>query len=419
MMEKTLQTYPKEQEEWITNILCQMVQIPSESGHEQDMEAYLAQQLEKLGVPYERCPVPASITEDPDYSDPVPGLVYNGRGNIEAVCAGWDPQGEKVVLNSHMDVVPPSAGQTDAYRPRVEAGYLYGRGACDAKGQLAVMLLLMKAMQEYRRPRATAVCHMVVEEEVGGNGTVALLREKGKCGDCLVNMEPTGLEMQTSIRGAIWFSFSFTGVAAHAGSANRAVSALDKAIEAVGLLKQYHQQLLEQSKTYGLFCGKPNPLPLTIGRMEAGDYPSMTPCSAEIKGVLGILPNTTYQRVTEELRQLFNKPEHSWIADGMQMHFSYRHNAVELPVEHPFAKEMSAACRACGLSGEPDAMTASADAIYYQEQGIPSLAFGPGQISDAHSIRENIRVDDILKAAEVLFTLLDSNTTDMTETGGQ
>lgn len=419
MMDKLLQDYLSSQRAWITEVLCRMLQIPSESGEEEKIEAYLAQQMEALHVPYKRIPVPASITEDPDYSNPVGHLVYNGRCNIEAICAGKDPTGKRVIFNSHMDVVPPSAGQTDAYTPRLKDGCIYARGACDAKGQLAVMLLLLKTMEEYRRPAGTAVCHMVVEEEVGGNGTVALLRERGNCGDWLVNLEPTDLEMQTSIRGAVWFELSFTGIAAHAGSADRAVSALDKGIAAVGLLKQYHRHMLERSGNYGLFRGKPNPIPLTIGKMEAGDYPSMTPCSAVIKGVLGILPDTTYQTVIEELRQLFGKPEHQWIADGMHMRFSYRHNAVELPVTHPFARKMSAACQACGLSGKPDAMTASTDAIYYQESGIPSLAFGPGRLSDAHSIREHIQIDDILKATAVLFTLLDSPDGMTTETGGK
>ena len=409
MNKSSLRIYLESQRDWVASVLCEMLRIPSESGHEEAMSQYLVHRLSGLDVISHQVPIPSDIHKNPNFSDPVPISDYTNRHNVIAIKHGLDSaNGKTLVLNSHMDVVPPSTGQTDAYHPRTEPnGQIYARGACDAKGQIAVMLLLLKAACEFAPLRHSIVCHMVVEEEIGGNGTVALLQTKqSEKMDCLINLEPTDLAMQTSIRGAIWFELCFSGVAGHAGSALTPVSALDKAIAAVELLKAHHSALLARSKDYGLFAGKPNPLPLTVGQMEAGDYPSMTPASARIAGVMGILPNTTYQNEIQELKALFARPEHQWIADGMSMRFTYRHNAVELPVNHPFARAMASACRQCGLTGEADAMTASSDAIYYHELGIPSLAFGPGRISDAHSIHEVVAIDDILKAAEVIYTLL-------------
>ncbi len=58
-----------------------------------------------------------------------------------------------------------------------------------------------------------------------------------------------------------------------------------------------------------------------------------------------------------------------------------------------------------GLSGEINAMTASCDSwLYNNTLGIPSVVFGPGSLSVAHSREEHIRMDDIERAAVSLIT---------------
>ena len=384
-------------------LLTGLLKIKSESGAEQEAVAYMHEALKRAGADTELVPIPCDIIADAEYSDPVKGLDYTNRYNLCAQKTGTG--GKTIAINSHLDVVPPSPGQTDPYHPRLdEDGYIYARGACDAKGQIAAMALVLKAACELPKLKNSIVCHMVAEEELGGNGTLALLRAKPDfTADALINMEPTDLALFTSIRGAVWFDMTFTGEAGHAGSAANTVSAMDKAIAAIALLKDYHARLYERSKDYGLFKGLNNPMPLTIGEFQSGVWPSMVPGSARITGLTGILPNTTKAEVMKELHELFEKPENSWIGRGMSIHFPYRHNAVELPTGHPFARGMMDAMAKCALDPQPRAMTASTDAIFYQERGIPSLAFGPGKLADAHSRHERIAVEDIIKAAEAIY----------------
>lgn len=403
-MEQTdIHAYFESQRAWTEQLLTGLLEIPSESGDEQLAQDYLFDQLEKTGAACTRIPASDSILTHAEYSNPVKGLTYAGRSNLWVEARG---KGKKTIaFNSHVDVVPPSPGQVDPYRPHYdEEGYLCARGACDAKGQIAAMSLVIKAACDLGPLDNSIVGHMVFEEEFGGNGTLAILEACPNFhADALINMEPTDLRLLTSIRGAVWFDIRFTGTAGHAGSAGNTQSALDKAIAAVALLKQYHAALYERSKDYGLFRGVPNPMPLNIGELHAGVWPSMVPGSARISGLTGILPNRTKRQVMDEITELFNRPENRWIADGMAISFPYRHNAVELPVNHPVARGMQDAMALCGLENTPQAMTASTDAIYYQERGIPALAFGPGKLSDAHSCHERVHIDDVIKAAEVLY----------------
>ncbi|NLF27560.1 MAG: M20 family metallopeptidase [Clostridiales bacterium] len=403
----TLKEYLLGQRGWLEDFLTGLCAIPSVSGQEAEAMRYLLDAFAGWDAELREVPISDAIKCHPEYSSIVKNLDYAGRANLRLLKRGSG--GRRLALNTHVDVVQPSAGQENPFAPRVDAeGVLWARGACDAKGQIAAMALLVKAACEFAPLRHDIVCDIVIEEEFGGNGTVALLdAEPDFTADMLVNMEPTNLRVQTSIRGALWFEMAFTGSPGHTGSAVRGVSALDKAIAAIDLMKAYHAKLLERSKDYGLFKGKPNPLPLTIGGLNAGEWPSMVPGSAVLKGLIGVLPNTTREAVMREIAGLFDRPESAWIGEGMSMEFVYRHNAVETDPNHPLVRALSRASDACGLDGTPDAMTASSDATYYFERGIPAVAFGPGSISTAHSRHEHVALSDILKAAEVLYTMLD------------
>ena len=405
MRQEDIHAYFEKQRDWVTNLLSDVCAIPSESGSEIPAQTFFEKKMFDInGLKVMEAPISNSIKDDPEYAYPVRNLDYTDRFNL-ILEKPAESGGKVLALNTHIDVVPPSAEQIDPYIPKVdEEGRLWARGACDAKGQAVAMALLCKAACELDECKNGITGHLVVEEEIGGNGTVAMLRScPDFTADVMVNMEPTGLRIQPSIRGAIWFDFLFKGVAGHAGSSQNTSSATDKAIAAVSLLKNYHKELLAKSKDYGLFVGMPNPMPLTIGLFQAGVWPAMVPDHARIAGVLGFLPNTNKETVIEEIKEIFNREENKWISDGMTVDFVYRHNAVETDPEHWFVKGMSAACEKCGISGVPTAMTASSDGIYYQEIGIPTMAFGPGLISDAHSVHEYVKIDDVIKAAEVLY----------------
>jgi len=410
MNEEQIRAYFASQRQWVTQFLTGLLAIPSESGDERRAQEYLLaqfQQIEGLACICE--PVHNSIKEDPEYSFPVRDLDYTGRGNLIVRKKG-QAGGRTLSLNTHVDVVPPSAGQARPYEPRLDGrGMVWARGACDAKGQVAALALLLKAAAEHPNQKNSIVAHVVLEEELGGNGTLAALRSSPDfTADAMVNLEPTDLRVSPSIRGAVWFDMTFTGIAGHAGSSKNTFSATDKAIAAVALMKAYHRELLERSRGCGLFAGIDNPMPLTIGIFQAGVWPAMVPGEARIAGVLGFLPNMTKQKVMGEIRALFDREENRWISDGMHIDFVYRHNAVETPAGHWLTRGMSQACERCGVDGTPVAMTASSDAVYYFERGIPALAFGPGKIPDAHSSHECVAIDDVLRAGEILYTFYQS-----------
>ena len=366
---------------------------------------WLHQRLTQVGIACERVPMDEALRQDPDYSSPVPDITYNGRFNPRLTPPGTGG-GKTVLFNAHTDVGPPSEGQTSPWEPILDGDTLRARGACDDKGPLACLYLVFRALRQLREPLAGhVIAHWVCEEENGGNGSLAMVLRGEKADACIV-MEPSDGKLFTSIRGAVWFRLVFTGKAGHSGLAGRTRSALLMARDAIAILERYHAELLAASRGLPLFDAYPNPMPITFGRLQAGNWPAAAPSQATLEGVLGFLPNTTKEDVCRGMRRalldagVFSDNE-------LDLTFMYRHDCS---VVDPAQALPSALLQAGERAGRPlaiDAMTASCDAWLYTNQlGIPSVVYGPGSLAVAHSKDEHIRMTDIAASAAVLLHFL-------------
>ena len=112
--------------------LCDLIRFPSTPGKEREAMEYIAARFAELGE-VEKVPLSNALREDEDYSDPIPGIDYEGRFNVRFRLPGTGG-GKSLLFNAHLDVVPPSQGQDRPFDPQVKDGIVYGRGACDAKG---------------------------------------------------------------------------------------------------------------------------------------------------------------------------------------------------------------------------------------------------------------------------------------------
>ncbi len=182
----------------------------------------LEAQLARLGFPgsrTERRPIDPAIQTHPAYSllhftrtpSRPEGLsaeaCYAGRSNLVYFAPGvGSGQGHSVALNAHVDVVAPFLP------PRVSGGIIHGRGACDDKGPVVTIVAALKALSEATASlelslKKNLVAMFVVEEETGGNGSLALAldRELKRAYDSIMICECTGLKVHPGNRGAVWY----------------------------------------------------------------------------------------------------------------------------------------------------------------------------------------------------------------------
>ena len=231
-------------------LLCELIRIPSLPGCEQPAVTLLRDWLADRSVPVRLVEIDDAIKDDPDYSFGDEPFEYAGRHNLVAELGGASGRG--LIVSTHLDVVP-AGGWDGAFAPREECGEIIGRGACDAKGQVVAAAVALAALADAGAGLDGRVsAHFVVEEEVGGNGALALLAgaegaEGGEGADGALVMEPTGFNVHPANRGALWFRLAVTGRASHMGRRHEGVNAIEKMVPLIAGLRRYEEQLLEES----------------------------------------------------------------------------------------------------------------------------------------------------------------------------
>lgn len=384
-------------------LLEELIALPSVRGQEKEISRFLKPRCEGLVDAAELVAIPDSIQDDPDYSFRLENFSYAGTANLRLKLKGA-AQGKTLAFNTHLDIVPPSPGQENPFTPSLSDGKIYGRGACDAKGQIAALWLVLKTIRDLgMKPGGDVIVDFVVEEECGGNGTLQVVRN-GLSADGAIVLEPSDLQVAHLGRGAVWFEIAAAGKAGHSGSPGSTVNAIKAAIQAMETVEQVRKELLRVSRTMvPKIADHPNPMPCSFGMFHSGNWPAAAPSEAIVKGVFGFLPPFKRQDIQEKLAKAL-KPHSADIKFNM-----LRSDPFSVAEDHPLVRTLLDAARESGISSRPEFMNASCDSWRYTEQlGIPAVVFGPGSIASAHSGEEHIAVEDIRKAASALIRFIDT-----------
>jgi acetylornithine deacetylase len=222
----------------VVDLAVDLMQRPSTSGEEAGVMAHVADLLERRGWSVQRQPVDGDRVN-----------VYATRGA---------PQ---LVFSTHLDTVPPYLP------PRVEDGVLHGRGACDAKGIAAAMIVAAEQLVADGEERVALL--FVVGEEDGSEGAIAAAALEPK-GTMLVNGEPTGNRLVTAQKGALKVTLEAAGVAAHSGYPELGRSALDPLLDALARIRAVEWPVDPRL----------GPTTVNIGRLRGGDAPNVIPAWA-------------------------------------------------------------------------------------------------------------------------------------------
>jgi acetylornithine deacetylase len=395
-------------EDRIKNVLSDIIAIPSTRGNEGDVNRYLYNLLKDKCDEIELIYEEDSLIQDPDYSFPLENFSYKNTPNLRAKIKGRG-NGKSVVFNTHVDVVPPSQGQLNPFNPVIKDGKIFGRGACDAKGQVATLVGLIDLVRSEKvQLSGDLEFHFVFEEENGGNGALAMTR-RGCKADAAIILEPSEFTVIPTVRGAVWFDITVYGKSGHSGRAGDTVSALKKAYEVIEILEKYHDRLLSESRGFNrLFDEFANPMPVTFGMLNSGNWPATTPPRADIKGVFGFLPNKTRHQVMEEMKNEIIQNGSDWLKNNFELRFNMLHSDGNfIPENHPLVLGVVESAKKLGYPGKIAAMTASCDAWLYNNQlKIPTIVFGPGSLKYAHSAEEQIGISEVVDASKILFNFV-------------
>ena len=323
---------------------------------------------------------------------------------------GQGRSGRKLILNGHVDVVPPGDLGAWSFQPwdgRVVDGQVRGRGALDMKGGLACALFVAKAIREAGvRLKGQLILESVVGEEDGGVGTLGAI-VRGYRADGAIIMEPTNLTICPAQAGALSFRITTRGKAAHACVRQEGVSALEK------FWSVYRELLAFETKRNHnsggpFFGGYEIPFPLSVGTIKGGDWPSSVLDRVQVEGRYGLIPGEDVREAKEAFQAALNRvsgvdpwlkehpPELEW--------WGGRFLPAETDKDEPVVKLLQdTVLEILGKEPKLEGVTYGSDLRHLVlEAGTPTVLFGPGDVRRAHAPDESVAVEDLVRAMRAL-----------------
>ncbi|HEY3135741.1 MAG TPA: M20/M25/M40 family metallo-hydrolase [Blastocatellia bacterium] len=309
-----------------------LISIPSISGDEKQVADFLAEYLRAAGF----------VVEFQDIETNRPN-VYAWRGEPD------------IVLSTHTDTVPPFV------ELREDDEFIYGRGACDAKGIIAAMIKAGEALIESDVTDFGLL--FVVGEEAGSHGARAA-NSIPNHSRFLINGEPTESKLALGSKGSLRAVLKATGRAAHSAYPERGESAIDKLLDVLIDLRSTHWP---SDETLGATT-------MNVGTIKGGVAANVIPPEAEAELLFRVVTNAdSLKRLIENVVDARAEIEYTFACDPV---FTEQIDGFETTV-----------------------VSFTTDIPALTNWGKP-LLFGPGSILDAHTPHEKISKQELLAAVD-------------------
>ncbi|KQU25303.1 acetylornithine deacetylase [Bacillus sp. Leaf13] len=408
MYEEKISTWLNEHRTNGIRLLQKLVQEPSKRGQEGSAQAIVVEKCRQLGLEIDLWEIgDEKLRNHPHfYCD---RKDFKGNPNLVAIKRGIG-NGKSLILNGHIDVVPEgdhAAWHDDPYSGMAKDGKVFGRGTTDMKGGNVSLLLALEAIIESGiQLKGDVIFQSVIEEESGGAGTLAAVL-RGYRADGAIIPEPTNMKLFPLQQGSMWFRLIVKGKSAHGGTRYEGVSAIDKAISVMLEIKKLEQERNE-SLRHSLYKNVTIPIPINIGSIQSGNWPSSVPDTAVLEGRFGIAPTETMEAAQRSLMQCIEalNQTDAWFKEKpIELEwFGARWLPGSLELEHPLMKTLGAYYEK--VMGEQPLVEASpwaTDGGYLSSVGsTPVVVFGPGETKLAHDSNEYIEVDKMMDVAKII-----------------
>lgn len=324
-------------------------------------------------------------------------------GNVIAEVGSGGPG---LLLNAHLDTVPPGDFCGDPFAARIEDGKLVGRGASDDKAGVAVVLEIARHLLR-RPPGQRVVLALTLWEEStahGPNGSYQAARDAGVARGIVLEstMSESGRTMGVNIgcKGIARLDMTVHGTACHAGAPERGDNAIHRAAEVIAAFGEEFDTAAMPRKTYQA-GGRDIDLGVlaTLTEIEATQGVNVVPGRCRLTANCRLLPDGDLSPIHERARRLADRlgpGRLSWSAD--------RWIPGHLCEDAGLVAACRKAVRETGLRSTVDIMNGRADSTIFQhEGGIQTVVMGPGTIGTAHTCDEYVKVDSLATGAEAIL----------------
>ena len=312
-----------------------------------------------------------------------------------------------ILLSGHTDVVPVDGQNwtTDPFKLIIKNKKFFGRGTCDMKGFIAIVLDLISTVkiENLKKP-----LHLVFsyDEEIGCVGIqemVPFLKKlKPKPSYCIVG-EPTSMKLVNQHKGKKNFIVEFNGVEAHS-------SLIDNGVNAITFCAQFVKYLDELQKTIKLENRNQSFLPpyptINVGTIKGGIALNIIPKLCKIEFEVRDIPGIKIEKILKEINSYLKILE-------KKMKKINKKSSVRLfmtndfpPLQTDEKKSIIPIVLKSLKSNTLNSVSFGTEAGVFNKLNIETIVCGPGNIQQAHKPNEFIEQSQVEKCREFLLKLL-------------
>jgi len=356
---------------------CELVRLKCSSRAEREVADAVKAKLAALGL---------AVDEDD-----VGGKIGGNCGNVFGYLAGKAPAAPTVMLSAHLDSVEPCAG----IAPGVKDGVIASGGGtvlgADDKAGIVGILEALRVIRENKVPHGDIQIIFTVSEESGLNGSknidrtrlkadMGFILDSGGSPGRIINAAPGQNNINVVVRGKT----------AHAGVApEEGINAIVVAGKAMAELRQGRIDFETTAN---------------VGTIAGGKATNIVPDYVEIACEAR---SRSLAKLDEQTKHMTDTFERVAVQNGAQAKITVKraYDPYVLAEDAPVVALARRAAAGIGLNPALEATGGGSDANFFNAYGVPSAVLAVG-MAKVHTTEEYIRVDDLVKTAELVAAII-------------
>lgn len=382
----------------LVSLARDLIRIPSvyrpeePDGNEERAARFVADYLERAGFEVR--------TEE----------VAPGRPNVWAVWEGGLP-GRTLLFEGHTDVVTEGRAEDWRYPPfgaARDGGRIYGRGACDTKGNVAAAIVAVRAIKDagVPFPGRLVLCHPVDEEGMMSGIKAFIQGGHARGVDAAVICEPEENQLCVKQKGALRIELTVRGQMAHGAMPLSGVNPVTRAARFVVAVEELEREEIERHGEDPML-GYPSLTPTILMGPEFGEPQiNVIPASAYVALDIRTVPTQSHDGLVERLREILTRLKSEDPDFDATLEVIEERPPTETPTDEPLVRAMDAAYRAL-TGGEPryNGVPGATDGTFLSARaGIPIVTTGAGNREIPHHKDEWVSEEELLAACRLYAT---------------
>ena len=394
-----------------------LIRIPSvrreeAAGNEKEVALFVADTLNKIGLDV--------VVEEVEPNSP----------NVMAVLQGQE-EGPCLMFECHTDVVTEGDASEWRYGPfegKVVGNRIYGRGACDTKGNLAAALCAIQAISQSEIPfKGKILLGILVDEEGMMRGVKHFIRHGWADGvQAAIICEPVDNRLCITQKGALRAEVTTTGKMSHGAMPLVGLNPIPPMVSILEKLRHLEEEEIEK-RGKDPFLGFPSITPTVLqapvkGQAQVNVVPQQCRAFLDIRTI----PGQSHEALKKKLEDIV-QDEKNWVRESLDSGFLRETRETlekglskgipfdaaltifedrpwtKTPRDEPIVQAVSRAMRSqTGEEPVYDGVPGATDGTFLSAwAGIPIVTVGAGKWMIPHQKDEWVSIDELYLTAKI------------------